>query len=80
MRNLGHLAEVIGDAGLAYRETAHDMPRSQRAQLLIEFFVQNLAEDPQDGTQFDVDVLDALEGVRNRYAQAESQIQADTEA
>lgn len=41
--------------------------RAEKVQNLIEYFCRNLAEDPQDGTEFDCDVLDALEAVERRY-------------
>lgn len=41
--------------------------RAEKVQNLIEYFCRNLAEDPQDGTEFDCDVIDALEAVERRY-------------
>ncbi len=41
--------------------------RAKTTRKLIEYFCRTLAEDPQDGTEFDCDIIDALEAVERRH-------------
>lgn len=41
--------------------------RHERIDILKEFFLENLVEDPIDGTSFDCDVLDTLEAIKERH-------------
>lgn len=42
--------------------------RQQKVQDLIVYFCKDICEDPQNGTVFDSDVIDALEKVKTKYA------------
>lgn len=41
--------------------------RTERLNLLKQFFLESLVEDPIDGTRFDCDILDAIEIMEKKY-------------
>lgn len=43
------------------------MDRINKLRVLKKYFLDNLVEDPIDGTKFDCDVLDALCKLEERY-------------
>jgi len=49
-------------------KTVVENERQQKVQELIVYFSKNICEDPQNGTVFDCDVIDALEKVKTKYA------------
>lgn len=47
------------------------LSRPEKLNMLKKFFINSLAEDPQNGTEFDCDVLDAIESLESRYLEEE---------
>jgi len=45
------------------------LSRPEKLDMLKKFFLNSLAEDPQDGTEFDCDILDAIESLESRYTE-----------
>jgi hypothetical protein len=41
--------------------------RQEKIEKLKQFFLRKLVEDPQDGTDFDCDVLTSLEKLERKY-------------
>jgi len=48
------------------------LSRVEKLDMLKKFFLNSLVEDPQDGTEFDCDVLDAIESLESRYAEEQA--------
>jgi len=44
-----------------------DLTRSERARKLELFYLENLVEDPLDGTDFDEAVLDAMKDLKESF-------------
>jgi hypothetical protein len=44
------------------------LSREQRLTTLELFYLENLVEDPRDGTVFDCDVLDTIKALKLKYA------------
>lgn len=44
-----------------------DVTRYTRLEMLKQFFLAILVEDPIDGTVFDLDVLNAIESLKEKY-------------
>lgn len=45
--------------------------RQMKILSLQRYYITNFVEDPQDGTPFDIDVLNALDMLRDKYKDAE---------
>jgi len=44
-----------------------ELSRTEKVQQLRAFFIENLVEDPIDGTPFDIAVFDALQDIEQRF-------------
>lgn len=42
-------------------------PRDIRLDKLKEYYLEKLVEDPQDGTDFDIDILKMIEELKGKY-------------
>ena len=56
------------------------LSRPEKLNMLKKFFINSLAEDPEDGTEFDCDVIDAIESLESRYLEEEQEVVSEEES
>lgn len=52
-----------------FNKKLFDLSREEKLRLVELYYLRHLVEDPQDGTDFDCDILDAIKALRAKYVQ-----------
>lgn len=55
------------DLDFIQRFDPNTVTRKDRLEVLMLYFLRHLVEDPQDGTLFDCDVMDAIRELQRKY-------------
>ena len=50
-----------------FNATYFDASREDKLRMLELYYLRHLVEDPQDGTPFDCDILDAIKSLREKH-------------